>query len=148
MANIFVKAGTIESVKIIPSKVPDSATTFGFVRFKTKTAAMKAIQMFNNHKIGSQSLKVRFAKPSSNSATVSNNKNNGSGDNQCLNKGGSDVENEDWNDIPVTATKPLSIADSGSKSRLDSESLQSNTMKPKGRGQIINSIREKCNFSF
>jgi RNA recognition motif-containing protein len=170
LTNIFVKAGAIENVKIIPSKIPDSATTYGFIRYKTKTDAMKAIQMFNNYKFGSQFIKVKFAKPTNSTSTVASNF-NGSGDTtRQSNKESISDDNTCWDDDDNMQAKKRSpsishqsVSDSkysstktintDSKSRLELDSIVSSTSsmpksgrKSMGRGQVINSVLEKCKF--
>jgi hypothetical protein len=112
---------------------------------------MKAVQMFNNHKIGSQFLKVKFAKPVNNS-NGSPTAGNGSGDasksRNSINADAEDLDDDNW-DEKKNSNKE-------NKQRLDSESVFSqastgasikSVKKPMGRGQIINLIQEKRNLS-
>lgn len=61
LANIFARAGPVESAKIIPPKNSSFTTTFGFVNFTNKTSAATALEMFNNYKIGNKYLNVKFS---------------------------------------------------------------------------------------
>ncbi len=146
MLNIFVEAGTIESVHIKRSKIQDSPSTYGFVRYRTKTAAMQAIQKFNGMKCGQQTLKVRLAKPVGNTETLSQNpqdKNNNSFDdldkqtksaNRSVAQIDSETENIENGSTKRTGRKTNADRDS------DAETVYS--VKSVGRGQIVNALRE------
>ena len=107
---------------------------------------MKAVQMFNNHKIGSQNLKVKFAKQ------VHGDGGGGGGGDFSKSRNSIIADEEfDWDE-----KKNSTNTSNGSKHRLDSESVFSqassggNTTKmvkkSMGRGQIINLIQEKRNL--
>jgi RNA recognition motif-containing protein len=61
LRNIFTRAGSIEDAKICMPKDSSHTSTFGFVRFKNRADAAKAVEMFTHYKIENNYLKVRFS---------------------------------------------------------------------------------------
>jgi hypothetical protein len=123
--------------------------------------------MFNNYEINSQYLRVRFATPrvkNDDTAAGGGDFRNGGGRSDFMRKQGLNKSNasedENW-DEPTpndSARKSFTAsrsdcdykADHGeSRSKIDSASVvslcsTSSNKKPMGRGQVINSVKEKC----
>lgn len=114
-------AGQIDSIRMFPNKNSDTLTKFAFIHYKTKAAAMKAIQMFNKYKFGSSMLTVKFSKPLSNNNN-NNNNNDSNGNNRKTSR------SDDFNDSDRENRNGRREKTSDSYDRDDSRYLSNRTL--------------------
>ncbi|MCH8741550.1 RNA-binding protein [Patescibacteria group bacterium] len=63
LKEMFGKAGTVESAKIITDKFSGRSKGFGFVEMSSDEEAQKAIETFNGFKMGERTIIVNEARP-------------------------------------------------------------------------------------
>src|SRR5438874_13628455 len=63
LQELFARAGTVETVKVMRDMATGRARGFAFVEMSTDEEAQKAITQFNEHQIGGRSLTVNEARP-------------------------------------------------------------------------------------
>jgi cold-inducible RNA-binding protein len=60
---LFTQAGTVVSIDLIKDRSTGASKGFGFVVMGNQSEMEKAIQMFNNYRLGERELKVNIARP-------------------------------------------------------------------------------------
>src|SRR3981189_3752290 len=63
LQELFGKAGTVESVRVMRDPATGRARGFAFVEMATDEEAVKAASEFNQYEVGGRSLTVNEAKP-------------------------------------------------------------------------------------
>jgi RNA recognition motif-containing protein len=63
LQELFSKAGTVDTVKVMRDMATGRARGFAFVEMSTDDEAQKAIQEFNAYQIGGRGLTVNEARP-------------------------------------------------------------------------------------
>ncbi len=63
LAEIFAKAGTVESATIIVDKMSGRSKGFGFVEMSSEEEAQKAIEMLNGSDMDGRNISVAEARP-------------------------------------------------------------------------------------
>ena len=63
LQELFSKAGTVESVRVMRDAAPGRARGFAFVEMSTDEEAQKAATEFNQFQMGGRSLTVNEARP-------------------------------------------------------------------------------------
>ena len=63
LQELFAKAGTVETVKVMRDMATGRARGFAFVEMSSDDDAQKAISMLNNHELGGRNLTVNEARP-------------------------------------------------------------------------------------
>lgn len=63
LQELFSKAGTVESAKVILDKFSGRSKGFGFVEMSTDEEAAKAMEMFNNSELEGRTIVVNEARP-------------------------------------------------------------------------------------
>ncbi|PIZ00946.1 RNA-binding protein [bacterium (Candidatus Gribaldobacteria) CG_4_10_14_0_8_um_filter_33_9] len=63
LSDLFGKAGTVVSAKVIVDKFSGRSKGFGFVEMSTDEEAQKAIEMFDKNKMGDRTIIVNEARP-------------------------------------------------------------------------------------
>ena len=63
LQDLFAKAGTVESVKVMRDMATGRARGFAFVEMGTDEGARKAIEDLNGHQLGGRALTVNEARP-------------------------------------------------------------------------------------
>ena len=63
LQELFSKAGTVESVRVMRDAATGRARGFAFVEMSTDEEAQKAIQDFNDYQLGGRGLTVNEARP-------------------------------------------------------------------------------------
>ncbi len=63
LSDLFVQAGTVESVKVISDTFTGRSRGFGFVEMSTPEEGQKAVSMFNGFNLNGRELVVDEAKP-------------------------------------------------------------------------------------
>lgn len=63
LEELFVKAGTVESVNIITDSFSGRSKGFGFIEMSTDEEAMKAMKMFNGYELSGRTIVVNEARP-------------------------------------------------------------------------------------
>jgi len=63
LQELFGRAGTVETVKVMRDMATGRARGFAFVEMSTDEEAQEAIRSFNNHQMGGRGLTVNEARP-------------------------------------------------------------------------------------
>jgi cold-inducible RNA-binding protein len=63
LQELFSRAGTVESVKVMRDMATGRARGFAFVEMSSSEEARQAIQELNNHQLGGRGLEVNEARP-------------------------------------------------------------------------------------
>lgn len=63
LRTLFAQAGTVVSIDLIKDRATGRSKGFGFIVMGTQSEMEKAIQMFNNYRLGERELKVNIARP-------------------------------------------------------------------------------------
>jgi cold-inducible RNA-binding protein len=63
LQDLFARAGTVETVKVMRDMATGRARGFAFVEMSTDEEAQKAITQLNEHQLGGRSLTVNEARP-------------------------------------------------------------------------------------
>ena len=63
LQELFARAGTVESVKVMRDMATGRARGFAFVEMSSGEEAQKAIQDFNHYQLGGRDLTVNEARP-------------------------------------------------------------------------------------
>ena len=63
LQDLFARAGTVETVKVMRDMATGRARGFAFVEMSTDEEAQKAIAELNEHQMGGRSLTVNEARP-------------------------------------------------------------------------------------
>jgi RNA recognition motif-containing protein len=63
LQELFSRAGTVESVRVMRDAATGRARGFAFVEMATDEDAQKAISMLNDHDLGGRNLTVNEARP-------------------------------------------------------------------------------------
>jgi cold-inducible RNA-binding protein len=63
LQELFAKAGTVDTVRVMRDRATGQARGFAFVEMSTDDEAQKAILELNEHQVGGRALKVNEAKP-------------------------------------------------------------------------------------
>ena len=63
LQDLFARAGTVETVKVMRDMAPGRARGFAFVEMGTEDEAQKAITELNEYQLGGRSLTVNEARP-------------------------------------------------------------------------------------
>jgi cold-inducible RNA-binding protein len=63
LQDLFARAGTVESVKVMRDMATGRARGFAFVEMSTDDEAQKAVSELNEYQIGGRSLTVNEARP-------------------------------------------------------------------------------------
>jgi len=63
LRDLFIKAGTVNSVALIKDRDTGSSKGFAFVTMNSQEEANKAIDQLNGQSVGSRELKVNIARP-------------------------------------------------------------------------------------
>ena len=63
LQDLFARAGTVESVKVMRDMATGRARGFAFVEMSTDAEAQKAITELNEHQLGGRALTVNEARP-------------------------------------------------------------------------------------
>jgi len=63
LQDLFARAGTVETVKVMRDMATGRARGFAFVEMSTDDEAQKAIAELNEHQLGGRSLTVTEARP-------------------------------------------------------------------------------------
>ena len=63
LQDLFARAGTVDSVKVMRDMATGRARGFAFVEMSTDEDAQKAIAELNEHQLGGRSLTVNEARP-------------------------------------------------------------------------------------
>ena len=63
LQELFSKAGTVETVRVMRDAATGRARGFAFVEMASDEDAQKAIQQLNNHSFGGRNLTVNEARP-------------------------------------------------------------------------------------
>jgi len=63
LQELFGRAGTVESVKVMRDMATGRARGFAFVEMSTDEEAQEAIRSLNNHQVGGRGLTVNEARP-------------------------------------------------------------------------------------
>ena len=140
---MFANAGPIDYARIIPLKDSSKTQTYGFVKYKSKADAAKAVEMFNNTWLGSRILMVRHAtKKNTNlkSGTIKTNTE--------FSKPKPSSTDDDWENGPTSVNSYRnSEASTNGKTSTNLDYLRARNAS---RGSLIssNSINEKTSNTF
>ena len=63
LQDLFARAGTVETVKVMRDMATGRARGFAFVEMSTDEEAQKAITQLNDHQLGGRGLTVNEARP-------------------------------------------------------------------------------------
>ena len=63
LQELFARAGTVDSVKVMRDMATGRARGFAFVEMSTDAEAQRAITELNNHQVGGRGLTVNEARP-------------------------------------------------------------------------------------
>jgi len=63
LEELFSRAGTVESVRVMRDMATGRARGFAFVEMATDEEAQKAAEQFNQHQLGGRNLTVNEARP-------------------------------------------------------------------------------------
>jgi RNA recognition motif-containing protein len=63
LQELFARAGTVDTVKVMRDRATGQARGFAFVEMSTEEEAQEAISQFNQQQVGGRSLTVNEARP-------------------------------------------------------------------------------------